>query len=140
MTLEQSEFQQLVELLAELINRYRRNPAALEAILGEFRDLYRKVPIYPSIVSLCLKKVIGPAKPDELREGENVVLSLRDGRIVSGKVVGVTPTGIELVGMRQLTTMPASERILIQKSEIGDAKRITREILKKEWPSLDFEV
>jgi hypothetical protein len=140
MTLEQSEFQQLVELLVKLVNRYRRNPAALEAILAEFRDLYKKIPIYPSIVSMCLDKVVNPIRPEEVREGEEVVLTLEDGKTISGKVIEVSPTDIKLVETRQLIFPPTSEDTSVEVSKIKDAKRIDRKILRKEWPSLDFEV
>jgi hypothetical protein len=52
----------------------------------------------------------------------------------------MSPADIKLVEARQLILTPASEKTSIEKNKIKDVKRIDRKILKKEWPSLDFEV
>jgi hypothetical protein len=139
LTLEETEFQTLAELLIELVGRYRGNPVALEAILSEFKDIYRKVPIYPGIISMLLPKVIRPAETKELAEGEEVILTLKDGRTISGKVAEITPTEVKLAESHQLTLVPLSEKVSVEKDSIEDAKRIFRELLAKEWPSLNFE-
>jgi hypothetical protein len=79
-------------------------------------------------------------KLDELHEGEEVVLTLEDGKTMSGRVVEMTPTEIKLAETRQLTLMPVSEKISVEKNKVKNARRIVREILRKEWPSLNFEV
>jgi hypothetical protein len=89
---------------------------------------------------MCLEKVVNPAKLDELREGEEVVLTLRDGKTISGRVAEITTTEIKLAETRQLTLKPFFEKVSVGKSEIKNIKRIVRKILAKEWPSLDFEV
>jgi hypothetical protein len=139
MTLEQSEFQQLVEVLIELVDRYRGNPAVLEAILAEFRDLYKKVPIYPSIVALCLEKIVRPAKLDDLREGEEVVMTTKGGKTVSGRVAEITPNDIKLAEASELTLLPIAEKLSVTKTDVEDLKKIVREILAKEWPTLNFK-
>lgn len=140
MTLEQSEFQQLVELLVELVDRYRGNPAVLEAILSEFYDLYKKIPIYPSLVSLCLGKVVNPSKLDDVKEGEEVVLTLKNGETISGRVAEISPTDIKLAETRQVIISPMTEKVAVEKAKVQDVKRIVKEILAKEWPTLNFEV
>ena len=139
MTLEQSEYQRLVELLLELLERYRGELHTLEAILSELRDLYKKVPIYPGIITLCLPKVVQPAQVDKLKEGDEVVLSLKDGRMLSGKLAEVNSNEIKLAECRQLNVSSLAEKIPVQKGEVEEVRVIVRNILEKEWPSLDFE-
>lgn len=139
MTLEQSEYQRLVELLLELLERYRGNPHALEAILSELRDLYKKVPIYPGIITLCLPKVVQSAQMEKLKEGDEVVLTLKDGRMVSGRVAEINAGEIKLAESRQLNISSLAEKVPVQKGEVREARVIVRNILEKEWPSLDFE-
>lgn len=139
MTLEQSEYQRLVELLLELLERYRGNPHALEAILSELRNLYKKVPIYPGIITLCLPKVVQSAQMEKLKEGDEVVLTLKDGRMVSGMVSGINAGEIKLAESRQLNVSSLAEKVPVPKGEVREARVIVRNILEKEWPSLDFE-
>ena len=139
MTLEQSEFQRLVELVMELLERYRGDPAAVEAILSEFRDLYKKIPIYPGIITMCLPKVVRPAEVDKLKEGDEVVLSLKGGQIVSGRVTEVGLEKIELAGCKQLSVSGPTEKVSVERGSVEKAERIVRGVLEKEWPSLDFE-
>lgn len=139
MTLEQSEFQRLVELVIGLLERHRGNPAAVEAILSELRDLYKKVPIYPGIITMCLPKVIQPVEVDELKEGDEVVLSMKDGQMMSGKVAEVGSKEIKLAECKQLNVSSPAEKVAVQKESVEEAKRIVRKVLKKEWPTLDFE-
>lgn len=139
MTLEQSEFQELAEVLVELVEKYRGNQATLEAILEEFRDMYRKIPIYPSIITMCLRKIVAPSGTDELKEGEEAVLVLKDGRFISGKVVEADVDKIKIAGAREMIPIPISEKVSIQKSEIIDVKKVKRGCLEREWPSLNFE-
>ncbi len=139
MTLEQSEYQRLVELLLELLERYRGNPHALEAILSELRNLYKKVPIYPGIITLCLPKVVQSAQMEKLKEGDEVVFTLKDGRMVSGRVAEINTGEIKLAESRQLNISSLAEKVPVQKGEVREARVIVRNILEKEWPSLDFE-
>jgi hypothetical protein len=89
---------------------------------------------------MCLEKVVNPIRQEEVREGEEVVLTLEDGRTISGRVIEVSSADIKLVEARQLIFTPTSEKTSIERNRIKDVKRIDRKILKKEWPSLDFEV
>ncbi|MEM3723453.1 MAG: hypothetical protein QW179_03280, partial [Candidatus Hadarchaeales archaeon] len=113
MTLDQSEFQELVEVLVQLVEKYHGNPAVLDAILEEFRDMYRKIPIYPSIITACLRKIVESTKIEELREGDEVALLLKDGKIVSGKVVGADGDEIKLVEATESFPIPLAEKISI---------------------------
>lgn len=138
LTLEQSEFQRLVELMLELCERHHGDPAALEAIASELKDLYKKVPIYPGIITMCLPNVVRPAEVDKLKEGEEVIFSLKDGQIVSGKVAEVSPNEIKLAEAKQLNVPSLAEKVTVKKESVRGAKRITRGVLEKEWPTLDF--
>ncbi len=139
MTLEQSEFQQLTEVLIELVDRYRGNPAVLGAILAEFHDIYKKIPIYPSIVAMCLGKVVAAAKVDEIQKEEEIAVTLDDGRTISGKVVENNEKEIKLAEAHRTTFLPLTEKVSIEKSKIEDVRKLVREILAKEWPTLNFK-
>ncbi len=138
MTLEQSEFQRLVELLIELFGRHRE-PVTHEAILSELKDMYKKVSIYPGIITMCLPKVVQPAEVDKLKVGDEVVFSLKDGQVVAGKVAEVDSEEIKLAECKQLNISTSTENIPVKKETVKEAKRIVRDVLEKEWPTLDFE-
>ena len=139
MTLEQSEYQRLVERIIELFERHRGDPNAREAILSELRTLYKKIPIYPGIITTLLPKVVQPTEMDNLKEGEEVVLVLRDGRMVSGKVAEIGPSEIKLVEGKRLDVSSLVEKVPVRREDVREAKVISRVVLEKEWPSLDFE-
>jgi hypothetical protein len=139
MTLEESDFQKLTEVLARLVERFRGNPAVIEAILSEFRDMYRKIPIYPSIVSACLEKVVQNKRLEELGVGEEVVIRTSGGRTITGRVAETLPGEVKLGEVREVALMPISEKVSVKRSEIKEVKQINRGILAKEWPTLDFE-
>lgn len=132
MTLEQTEYQKLMEYLIGLIEEYLIDPYTLGAILSELKDLYRTVSIYPGIIMLCLHKVVQPIKIDELKEGDETILLLKNGQRVSGKITELDQDKIKVSNYR-------SEMISVQKSDIGETKIIVRSILEKEWPSLSFK-
>jgi len=140
MTLEQSDFQQLTEVLVRLIERYRGNPVLVEIILSEFHDMYRKIPIYPGIVSMCLEKIVQKTDVKEIRPEEEVVLKTRDGKTIAGKVAEIGDDEIALGEVQEVVVVPVPEKVRVKKSDIVGIERINREILRKEWPSLDFEV
>lgn len=139
MTLEQSEYQKLVERIIELFERHRGDPNAFETILSELRTLYKKIPIYPGIITMLLPKVVQSTEMDKLKEGEEVVLVLRDGRIVSGKVAEISPSEIKLVEGKRLDVSSLDEKVPVRREDVREAKVISRVVLEKEWPSLDFE-
>ncbi|MEM2192119.1 MAG: hypothetical protein QXG38_00710 [Candidatus Hadarchaeales archaeon] len=121
MTLDQSEFQELVEVLVQLVEKYHGNP------------------VYPSIITACLRKVVESTKIEELKEGDEVALLLNDGRIVSGKVVGTDGDEIKIAEATESLPIPIAEKISIGKKEIRDVRKIKRGCLEREWPSLNFK-
>lgn len=139
MTLEQSEYQKLVERIIELLERHRGDPNAREAILSELRTLYKKIPIYPGIITELLPKVVQSTELDKLKEGEEVAFVLKDGRTVSGKVAEIGPSEIKLDEGRRLDVSSLAEKVSVRREDVQEAKVISRVVLKKEWPSLDFE-
>lgn len=139
MTLEQSEYQRLVEIIIELSERYRGDPNAREAILSELSTLYKKIPIYPGIITMLLPKVVQPIEMDKLKEGDETVLVLKDGRMVSGKVAEISPTEIKLAECKQLDISSPAEKVSVRRGDVREAKLVTRVVLEKEWPTLNFE-
>jgi len=139
MTLEQSEYQRLVERIIELFERHRGDPNAREAILSELRTLYKKIPIYPGIITTLLPKVVQSTEMDNLKEGEEVVLVLRDGCMVAGKVAEIGPSEIKLVEGKRLDVSSLAEKVPVRREDVREAKVISRALLEKEWPSLNFE-
>jgi hypothetical protein len=139
MTLEQSEYQRLVEQIIELSERHRGDPNAREAILSELRNLYKKIPIYPGIITTLLPKVVQSIEMDRLKEGEEVVLVLRDGHMISGKVAEISLGEIKLVEGKRLDISNLVEKVSVRREDVRETKVISRVVLEKEWPSLDFE-
>lgn len=138
MTLEQSEFQRLVELIIKLYGRYP-DLETHEAILAELKDMYKKVPIYPGIITMCLPKVVQPADVGKLKEGDEVIFSLKDGQTISGKVTEINQKEIKLAECKQLNVSSPAGNVSVQKETVKGARRIMRDILEKEWPTLNFK-
>lgn len=139
MTFEQTEFQQVVDEIIKLLEQYRDNPSVLDVVLSELKDLYRKIPIYPGIIVMCLPKVVKPAKVEQLKEGNEVVARLKDGRIFSGRVMSVTPKDITITDCREFDPQRLCSDQVVSVSDLREVRLLTRDILRKEWPDLDFE-
>lgn len=139
MTFEQTEFQQVVDEIIVLLEQYRDNPSVLDAVLSELKDLYKKIPIYPGIIVMCLPKVVKPVKVEQLKEGNEVVARLKDGRIFSGRVMSVTPPNITITDCREFDPQRLCSDQVVPVSDLREIRLLTRDILRKEWPDLDFE-
>lgn len=139
MTFEETELQRLVDEIIRLLEKYRDDPSALETILSELKSLYRKVPIYPGIITMCLPMVVRSVEPTQLKEGDEVSLLMKDNRVLTGKVSGIAQNEVKLVNcLESGGQKPCGERA-VQLNDLKEARLFTREILHKEWPDLDFE-
>ena len=139
MTFEETELQRLVDEVIRLLEKYRDDPRALEIILSELKSLYRKVPIYPGIITMCLPMVVKSVDPKQLKEGDEVSLLMKDDRILTGKISGIAQNEVKLVNCFESEGQkPCGERA-VQLKDLKEARLFTREILHKEWPDLDFE-
>jgi len=139
MTFEETELQRLVDEIIRLLEKYRDDPKALEIILSELKSLYRKVPIYPGIITMCLPMVVKSVDPKQLKEGDEGSLLMKDDRILTGKISGIAQNEVKLVNCFESEGQkPCGERA-VQLKDLKEARLFTREILHKEWPDLDFE-
>ncbi len=131
MTLEHSDLQTLFEKLTELIELYRNDPAALEVILSELEDLYRRIPIYPGIITKCLSEVVQPVDVKELRSGSEISLLLRDNRVLAGRVLKVGSDQLKLTEGQQFEPQKSLGEIPIPVRDIREVRLFTRDILEK---------
>ena len=139
MTFEQSELQRLVEEIVRALELCKDDPVALDALLSEFRDLYKKIPIYPGLIANLLPGVVRPVDAREVKEGSEVTLKLKDDRVLAGKVSGVSTEGIELTGCKGLDAPKARGEVTVPLGDVQEVKVLTRGVLRKGWPTLDFE-
>lgn len=139
MTLEHSDLQKLVENLAEILERYRTDPAALEAVLSELKALYQKIPIYPGIIADCLPEVVKPAEVGKLKKGDEVTLLLKGDKVLAGRVSGTDSGQLKLEKCQQFDAPKSRSEATVPIDDIQEARLFTREVLSKKWPSLDFE-
>lgn len=139
MTFEQSDLQRLIEEIIELYQRYCNDPSALDAICSELRVLYQKIPIYPGIITDCLPKVVRSVAPDELKEGSEISALLKGNQIFVGKVAAVAKDKVTLVDCKQFERPKPCAEISLPVRDVREIKLLTRGILQKEWPSLDFK-
>jgi hypothetical protein len=139
MTFEQSEFQRLVEVIIDLLRHYWHDPGAMEVIQSELDKLYRKIPIYAGIQASCLSQVVVPIPASRLNKGEEVSVLLKDDAIVTGKVSEITPSEVRLVECKQFGPPKPYAEIALPIQNVREIRLLMRDILKKEWPSLDFK-
>ncbi len=139
MTFEQSELQRLVEVIIDLLQRYWHDPGAIEVIQSELDKLYRKIPIYAGIQANCLSQVVVPIPTNQLQEGEEVSILLKDDAIVVGKVSKVTPSEVKLVECKQFERPRSCAEVTLPIQNIREVRLLARDVLKREWPSLDFK-
>jgi hypothetical protein len=131
MTLEHSDLQTLFEKLTELIELYRNDPAALEVILSELKGLYRRIPIYPGIITKCLLEVVQPVDVKEVRSGSEISLLLRDDRVLAGRVLEVGSDQLKLTGGQQFEPQKSLGEIPIPVRDIREVRLFTRDVLEK---------
>jgi len=139
LTFEESELQKLVDEIIGLLEKYRDDPSSLDAILSELKSLYRKVPIYPGIIANCLSMVVKSIEPKQLKIGDEVSLLTKDNRILAGKISSVTQGEIKIIDCYEYGGQKSSDECNIPFANLKEARLVTREILHKEWPDLDFE-
>jgi len=139
MTFEQSELQRLVEEIIKALERCKGDPVALDVLLSELRDLYKKVPIYPGVIANLLPGVVRTVDVGEVKEGSEVTLKLKDDRVLAGKVSGVGAEGIKLAGCSGVGAPEARGEVIVPFGDVREVKLLTRGVLRKEWPTLDFE-
>ena len=139
MTFEESELQKLVDEIIRLLEKYRDDPGSLDVILSELKSLYRKVPIYPGIIANCLSMVVKSIEPKQLKIGDEVSLLTKDNRILTGKISSVTQGEIKIIDCYEYGGQKSSDECNIPLTNLKEARLFTREILRKEWPDLDFE-
>ncbi|MCS7131471.1 MAG: hypothetical protein NZ934_01930 [Hadesarchaea archaeon] len=140
MTFEQSELQRLVEVIIDLLQRYWYDPSVMEVIQSELDKLYRKIPIYAGIQANCLSEVVTPIPANRLNGGEEVSVLMKSEEIVTGKVAEITPSELKLVGCKQFERPKSCPEVILPIQNIREVRLLARDILKKEWPSLDFKV
>lgn len=135
MTFEQSDLQRLVEEIIELLQRYRDDPSALDAISSELRVMFQKVPIYAGIIASLLHTVVRPVTLEQLKEGSEITVFLKDNRAFTGKVAQVSPDGIKLVECRQFERPKLCGEITLPAGEVREIRLLTRDVLDKERPT-----
>ncbi|MDI6819948.1 MAG: hypothetical protein QMC89_03470 [Candidatus Hodarchaeaceae archaeon] len=138
MTFEQSDLQRLIEEIIELYQRYCSDPSAIDVICSELRTLYQKIPIYPGIIVDCLPKIVQPLRPEELKEGNEISVLLKNNQIFVGKVAAVASDKITLVDCKQFERPRSLGEVSLPMRDVHGIKLLMRGILQKEWPSLDF--
>lgn len=139
MTFEQSDLQRLIEEVIELYQRYCNDPSALDIICSELRILYQKIPIYPGIIADCLSKVVRSLAPEELKEGSEISVLLKNNQTFVGKVAAVVPEKITLVDCKQFERPKPCGEVSLSMRDVHEIRLLTRSILQKEWPSLNFK-
>ncbi len=138
MTFEQSELQRLVEEIIELLERCSGDPPAIKNLLLELRTLYNKIPIYPGIIARCLPLAVQPIGIEHLKDGQEVTIHLKDNRILAGRVVSVAPTEVKLAECQEFEPPKLSSEITVPMRDVHEVKLLTRKVLQREWPDLDF--
>jgi hypothetical protein len=139
LTFEESELQKLVDEIIRLLEEYRDDPGSLDVILSELKSLYRNVPIYPGIIANCLSMVVKSIEPKQLKIGDEVSLLTKDNRVLTGKISSVTQGEIKIIDCYEYGRQKSSDECNIPLTNLKEARLFTREILRKEWPDLDFE-
>lgn len=135
MTFEQSELQKLVEEITELIQRYIDDPSALKTISSEFKAMYQRIPIYTGIIANLLPKVVQPIALEQLKEGDEITILLRDDQSFTGKVMGISPRWVKLVDCKQIIRPKPVGKQVVPTNKIKEIRLLTRGILEKEKPT-----
>jgi len=135
MTFEQSDIQKLVEEIIGLLERYRDDPGALEAISSELSTMYQRIPIYSGIIASLILTVVQPVTLEQLKEGSEITIVLKDDRTFIGKVAQITPDGIKLVECMQFERPKLCGELTLPKGEVREIRLLTRGVLDKERPT-----
>lgn len=127
MTFKQTEVTEILKKLSDYSNKYK----FLNRLVKEAYNLYKKVPLYPGIVGLCVDNVL--KETCEIKKGDIVII---EGKDISyeGEVVEIKNDVVELKQAKVLQEQE-SLKIKIDKNKIYKYNFST---LKQLWPSLDF--
>lgn len=140
MILEHSDFQGLFEKVAEILEKHKDNPQALEAILKELDREYKKIPIYPGIIGTTLPEVVNQVEAEDLENGAEVTISLKDGSKITGKLEKTDSDELVLSDCKKIGPVEDLEKSSIPKEEISKISELRSDLIAENWPSLDFEV
>ncbi|KUO40409.1 MAG: hypothetical protein AVW06_00045 [Hadesarchaea archaeon DG-33-1] len=135
MTFEQSDLQKLVEEIIELLQRYRDDPGALEVIFSELRAMFQRIPIYSGIIASLLPMVVQPVTAEQLKDGSEITVVLKDDRTFIGKVAHTTPNEIKLVECKQFEQPKLCGELSLPTGEIREIRLLTRGVLDKKRPT-----
>jgi len=135
MTFEQNDIQRLVDEIIGLLERYRNDPGALDAISSELRTMYQRIPIYSGIIASLISMVVQPVTLEQLKEGSEITIVLKDDRTFTGKVARVTPDGIKLVECIQFERPKLCGELTLPTGEVREIRLLTRGVLDKERPN-----
>jgi len=127
MTFKQTEVTEILKKLSESSERY----VFMNELIKEAYRLYKKVPLYPDIVGMCVDNVLKEAQ--DVKKGDMIIIENR-GIFYEGKVSKVKSGSIELKNVKIL------QQKKNMKIKLGNNKifKYNFSTLKQLWPSLDF--
>lgn len=131
MTYKETEFPQILEILM----KYAKKGLPLDEIIKETYNLYKNVPIYIGIVSMCLENLVKEEKKENFKKDDIIILMDND-KIFQGVV-----DKIDKKNNLSLKNVKVIENKKFVKVKIKQQKllKIEKNILQRLWPSLSFK-
>jgi hypothetical protein len=131
MTFKQTEVTEILKKLNDYANKYK----FLNRLVKEAYNLYKKVPLYPGIVGMCVDNVIKEVNNlDEINPGDIIMIE-NNNIFYEGEVVDINN---KIVKLRQVKILQEKESVEIEVSK-NKVYKYNFSTLKQLWPSLDFE-
>ncbi len=128
MTFKQTEVTEILKKLSESSDRY----VFMNELVKEAYRLYKKVPIYPGIVGMCVDNVL--KETQDIKKGDKIIVKCK-GLFYEGKITSIKDGTVELTDVKVL------QEKKVAKIKLGKNKvlKYNFSTLGQLWPSLNFE-
>ena len=132
MSFKESDFPVVFSFLYSLCKK-AKNPGYFKSVFMEAFKIYKKIPLYPGLVNMCLGQVEKKVMPEEVEPGDQIVFE-KDGKEYFGFVESVKGDDVKLIDVVEI-----KDSMVFSKNEMAKVRKINENTLKELWPSLVFE-
>ncbi|HOW27980.1 MAG TPA: hypothetical protein PK876_05730 [Elusimicrobiota bacterium] len=134
MTYKETDYPELLREIHRL-GQEAKKPVPAEDLMTEVLRLQDAIPVYPGIISMCLRNLFEEVSVKDLQPGDRVSWAVDGGRIY-GTVKEVQADGNVSLSDATLLTQSKEKKV---KGPAEKFFRLRQDVLKKTWPSLVFE-
>lgn len=132
MTFKETEYIDILQFIFEVV---KRDDVDLKKFLTESEKFFKKSPLYPGIILMCMKNLINEIKFNEIKVGDFVVINTYK-ETISGDVKSIQNKKIVINEGRKENQIANYE---LNQDDIKKIIVLNKNVFSKLWPSLVFK-